>query len=190
MDNTIKILGICGSIRKESFNKKILECAQKNTPPDTSFDVFDIGILPFFNQDIESDPPASVVEFRDAVGHADALFIASNEYNFSISGVLKNAIEWGSRPYATSVLNHKPIAICGASTGMLGTARAQYHLRQMLVQTDSIVLNRPEVMIPFVKEKCDENGVLNDEKSIDKIIKLENALVEWTKKLRRGGFIT
>lgn len=185
----IKILGLCGSLRKASYNRMVLEVAKTNVPSNATFEIAEIDALPFFNQDLESDPPQPVITFRNKVQSSDALLICVNEYNYSISGVLKNAIEWASRPYAAAVLNHKPIAMLGASSGMLGTARAQYHLRQMLIQTDSYVLNRPEVMIPFAQEKFDEKGVLHDDKTLQKIIDLEHKLVEWTIQLKRGKFL-
>lgn len=187
MDNIIKIVGICGSLRKASYNRKLLEVAKQHVPPTATFEIVEIGDLPLFNQDLEADPPKFVLSFREKIKNADALLIAVNEHNYSISSVLKNAIEWGSRPYIDAVLNHKPIAMFGASTGMLGSARAQYHLRQILLQADSYVLNRPEVMVPMVQDKFDEKGILCDEKTMQKIIELEIMLVEWTNRLKLGG---
>jgi chromate reductase len=182
----IKILGICGSLRQGSYNRMALEIAKQNTPENAVIEIAKIDDLPFFNQDLESNPPESVLRFREQVKNADAILFAVNEHNYSISAVLKNAIEWASRPYASAVLNNKPIAMLGASNGMIGSARAQYHLRQMLVQTDSYVLNRPEIMIPFAQEKFNEQGVLNDEKTLGKIKDLVKALVDWSMKFPRS----
>lgn len=184
MADTIKILGICGSLRKNSYNKMALLAAVKNIPTSATIEIVDIGDLPFFNQDLEENPPESVKMFRDKVRNSDAILFAVNEHNFSVSAVLKNAIEWASRPYASAALNGKPVAMMGASNGMIGTARAQYHLRQMLVQTNSFPLNRPEVLITFAKEKFNAEGVLTDEKTLEKIKSLLVALVEWTVKLK------
>lgn len=179
----LKILGICGSLRKGSYNMTILKAAQKLVPENVEIEIAEIGDLPLFNQDMEADPPASVLRFREQIKNADALLFASPEHNYSVTAVLKNALEWGSRPYGSAVMNGKPVAIMGVSTGMLGTGRGQYHLRQICVQIDMFLLNRPEVIIPFVKERIDNEGNLVDEKTISKIKELVEALVVWTKKL-------
>lgn len=183
MNKKLKIIGVCGSLRKASYNRMALLIASQNMPINVDFHIVEIGDLPHFNQDLEENPPPSVMSFRDTIKSADALLFAVAEYNYSVSSVLKNAIEWASRPYNNSVLNHKSIAIMGVSTGTIGTARAQYHLRQMLVQTDSLPLNRPEVMISLAQDKFDKDGHLNDEKTLKKIKDLVNALVNWTVKL-------
>ncbi len=186
MDNKIKIVGVCGSLRKGSYNHMALTIAKENMPENVQFEIAEIGDLPHYNQDLDENPPSSVLEFRKKIEEADALLIAVAEYNYSISSVLKNAIEWGSRPYHKAVLNRKPIALMGASNGMVGTGRAQHHLRQMFVQTDSLVLSRPEVMISFAQEKFDKDGVLHDDKTLQKIQELVHALVDWTKKLKKS----
>jgi len=182
MDNKIKVLAICGSLRKGSYNKMVLNEAIKLASEAMEIEVAEIGDLPLFNQDLEADPPSSVIRFREHVKNADALLFVTPEHNYSVPAVLKNALEWGSRPYANAVMNRKPAAMMGASNGMLGTGRGQYHLRQICVQIDIYAMNRPEVMIPFVKEKFDENGNLIDEKTRSKIKELLDALVVWTKK--------
>jgi len=185
--DTLTILGICGSLRKDSYNKKLLSFAQKTIGKDAVIETVEIGNLPFFSQEVEGNPPDVVVTFREKIKAADALFFVTPEYNYSLPGVVKNAIEWGSRPYATAVLHKKPVAIMGASNGMLGTGRAQYHFRQMCVQTDMLILNRPEAMIPFVQEKFDAQGNLVDQKTKDKVKELLDALIDWTKKLKSAG---
>ncbi len=186
MEQTLKIIGICGSLRKASYNRMALHIAQECLPENVSFEIVEIGDLPHFNQDLEENPPPSVTAFREKIKSADAILFSVAEYNYSISSVLKNAIEWGSRPYTGAVLNRKPVAMMGASNGMVGTGRAQHHLRQMFVQTDSLVLSRPEVMISFAQEKFDANGKLHDEKTREKIQSLVDALVEWTRKLKHS----
>lgn len=182
MNKKIKVLGICGSLRKESYNKKLLHEAIKLVPETMQIEIAEIGDLPLFNQDLEASPPEPVLRFREQVKNADALLLVTPEYNYSISAVLKNALEWGSRPYGAAVMNGKPVAIMGASTGMMGTGRAQYHLRQICVQINMYPLNKPEVIITFVKEKFDEKGNLTDEKTRTKIKELLDGLVVWIKK--------
>ncbi len=183
MQKNLTILGICGSLRKGSYNMMLLKVAQKNAPENVEIKIAEIGDLPLFNQDLETNPPVSVSRFREQVKNADALLFVSPEHNYSVTAALKNALEWGSRPYGSSVMNGKPAAIMGASTGMLGTGRSQYHLRQICVQINLFVLNRPEVMIPFVEEKFDSKGNCIDGKTIAKIKKLVEALVLWIDKL-------
>ena len=126
-----------------------------------------------------------VREFKSRIRGADAILIATPEYNYSVPGVLKNAIDWASRPYGDNAFDGKPVGIMGASIGNLGTARAQYHLRQSLVFLNMFPLNQPEVMIPEAHEKFDEDGKLKDEHTREKIQELLQALVEWTRKLKR-----
>jgi chromate reductase, NAD(P)H dehydrogenase (quinone) len=174
----MKIIGICGSLRKASFNRMTLKIAQMVMPDGVEFEIVEIGDLPHFNQDIEEMPPEPVIDFREKVKSANAILFAVAEYNYSVSSVLKNAIEWASRPYGQGVLNNKAVAMMGASSGMLGTGRAQYHLRQMLVQTNSYTLNKPEVMITFAQDKFSSDGRLLDDKTREKIQELVLALVE------------
>ena len=185
MGTKISILGFAGSLRKGSYNKSLLRAAQEMVPEDATLEVFDLERIPPFNQDLENQPPEKVKEFKTKIRAADAILIATPEYNYSIPGVLKNAIDNASRPYGDNAFNGKPAAIMGASIGMLGTARAQYHLRQSMVFLNMFPLNQPEVMVPFVQEKIDQNGRLTDQKTREKIKELLEALVLWTKKLKK-----
>jgi len=180
----IKILGFAGSLRKRSFNKMLLNIAKDLIPEDVEFEVFDLEGIPPFNQDLENDPHPKVREFKEKIKTADGLLIATPEYNYSVPGVLKNAIDAASRPYGTSPFEGKPVAIMGASIGMLGTARAQYHLRQTMVFFNAYPLNRPEIMVPFAENKFDANGKLTDEKTREKVGELVVELVKWIKKLK------
>jgi len=137
-----------------------------------------------FNEDDEQTLPARVVELKARVREADAILIATPEYNYSVPGVLKNAIDWGSRPYGDNVWDGKPVAIMGASPGPLGTARAQYHLRQSFVFLNMYPVNRPEVMISNAAQRFDAQGRLADEGSRTRIRQLLEALVAWTRRLR------
>lgn len=180
----IKILGIAGSLRKGSLNKAALKAAQSLVPKNATIDIFEsLGDMPPFNQDQENNPPQVVKQLKEAIRKADAILFVTPEYNYSIPGVLKNAIDWASRPYGDNAWEGISVAIMGASSGMLGTARAQYHLRQIFVFLNMFPLNRPEVMIPNAQDKFDKQGNLTDEHTRDKIKQLLKALVDWTIKL-------
>jgi chromate reductase len=184
MDKKVHILGFAGSLRKQSYNKTILAVALELVPENTTLEIFDLEGIPPFNQDLELQPPDKVKDFKAKIRAADAILIATPEYNYSIPGVLKNAIDWASRPYGDNAFDGKPVAMMGASIGMLGTARAQYHLRQSFVFLNMHPLNQPEVMVPFVQDKVDSHGRLTDEKTRKKIGELLDSLVAWTKKLK------
>jgi chromate reductase len=181
----MSILGFAGSLRKDSYNKALLRAALEMVPAGAVLEIFELEGIPPFNQDLENRPPEKVKEFKAKIRAADAILIATPEYNYSIPGVLKNAIDNASRPYGDNAFDGKPAAIMGASIGMLGTARAQYHLRQSLVFLNMYPLNQPEVMVPLAHEKIDQNGRLTDQKTREKIKELLEALVIWTKKLKR-----
>ncbi len=185
MMTKISILGLAGSLRKGSYNKTLLRAAMEMVPADAELEIFDLEGLPPFNQDLENQPPEKVKEFKTKIRAADAILIATPEYNYSIPGVLKNAIDNASRPYGDNAFDGKSVAIMGASIGMLGTARAQYHLRQSLVFLNMYPLNQPEVMVPFAQEKIDQNGRVTDPKTREKIKELLEALVIWTRKLKK-----
>ncbi len=184
MAETIKILGIAGSLRKESYNKLALKAAQELAPEGTEVEIFDIAGIPLFNQDEDRNPPAKVAEFKQRIHEADAILFVTPEYNYSVPGVLKNAIDWASRPYGESAWNGKPVAIMGASVGTLGTARAQYHLRQMFVFLNMHAVNQPEVMIANATQKFDNEGNLSDETAANLITQLLTNLRDWTRKLK------
>ena len=179
----VTILGIAGSLRRASYNRAILRTSQSLTPPDATLEIFEIDGIPGYNQDDESNPPRKVVELKTAVRAADAILFVTPEYNYSIPGVLKNAIDWASRPYGDSAWNTKPAAIMGAAVGMLGTARAQYHLRQSFVTLNMYPLNNPEVMIANAASKFDEQGNFKDEEAKELIRVLLRRLVEWTRQI-------
>jgi chromate reductase len=184
MSKQTKILGIAGSLRKNSYNKALLRTAADLMPENTAFETFDLEGIPPFNQDHEEQPPQKVKEFKAKIREADALLIATPEYNYSMPGVLKNAIDWASRSPNDNSFDGKPVAIMGASTGMIGTARAQYHLRQCLVFLNMFPINRPEVMISHAAEKTDQNGTIKDEKTKQLIAQLIKNLIAWTWKIK------
>jgi chromate reductase, NAD(P)H dehydrogenase (quinone) len=184
MGKKIKILGFAGSLRKQSYNRALLRAALELVPEGAELEIFDLEGIPLFNQDKENDYPEKVKEFKAKIRAADAILIATPEYNYSIPGVLKNAIDCASRPYGDNAFNGKPVAVMGASVGMLGTARAQYDLRRSFVFLNMVPLNQPEVMVPFVQEKVDQAGNVSDSKTRKKIGELLDALLAWTLKLK------
>jgi len=184
MNQKVHILGFAGSLRKQSYNKAILSAAVETVPDDASLEVFDLEGIPPFNQDIELQPPDKVKEFKAKIRAADAILIATPEYNYSIPGVLKNAIDWASRPYGDNAFEGKPVAVMGASIGTLGTARAQYDLRRSFVFLNMLPLNQPEVMVAFAQDKVDSNGRVTDEKTRKRIKELLENLVSWTRRTR------
>jgi chromate reductase, NAD(P)H dehydrogenase (quinone) len=186
MDKKVHILGFAGSLRKQSYNRSLLSAATEMVPGDATLEVFDLEGIPPFNQDLEQQPPEKVSEFKAKIRAADAILIVTPEYNYSIPGVLKNAIDWASRPHGDNAFDGKPVAVMGASIGMLGTARAQYDLRRSFVFLNMFPLNQPEVMVPFAQDKVDSNGRVTDEKTRKKIRDLLESLVAWTKRMELG----
>ena len=184
MASKLSILGFAGSLRQGSFNKALLRAAQEMAPPDAEVRIFDLEGLPLFNADMEDQPVEKVREFKAAIRAADALLIATPEYNYSMPGVLKNALDCASRPYEDNALDGKPVAIMGASAGRFGTARAQYHLRQSCVTLNLYPLNDPEVMVPVADEKIDDQGRLTDPQTRERIAELVKALIVWTRRLK------
>ena len=183
MNKPIRILGIAGSLRHESYNRAALRTATTLVPAGARLEPFELDGIPVFNQDEEQNPPAKVAELKRRIREADAILFVTPEYNYSVPGVLKNAIDWASRPYGDSAWNGKPAAIMGASPGAIGTARAQYHLRQILVYLNMFPINHPEVMIGNAAARFDKEGNLTDETTKDFIRQLFKNLVEWTRRI-------
>ena len=187
MENQIKILAFAGSLRKGSYNKALIRAAIEVAPPNVLIEVFDLEGIPPFNQDFEDPPQLKVAEFKEKIRQADALLIATPEYNYSVPGVLKNALDCASRPKAGNPLEGKPVAIMSASTGRLGGARAQYHLRQTFVFLNMHPVNQPEVMLAQAKDNVDANGRVTNEQTRQLIRQLLEALAEWTIKLKTNA---
>jgi chromate reductase len=177
------MLGFAGSLRSGSYNKALLRAAVNLLPEDVTLEIFDIDGIPLFNQDLEANIPPKVKEFKSKIREASAILIATPEYNYSVPGVLKNAIDWASRPYGDNPFDGKPVAIISASIGMLGGARAQYHLRQMFVFLNMYPVNGPEVIVPFAQNKFDASGNLVDENTKKFLAQLLQNLVHWTRRL-------
>ena len=173
----INILGFAGSLRQKSYNRALLRNCLELLPPDTTLEIFELDRIPPFNQDIESVLPQTVVEFKQKIKAADALLIVTPEYNYSVPGVLKNAMDWASRPAGNNSFQRKNAAIMSVSTGMLGGSRAQYHLRQIFVCLDIYPVNKPEVFVNFAGQKFDAQGKFTDEPGREMIRVLLKALV-------------
>ncbi len=185
MDGKFNVLGFAGSLRAGSYNKSLLRAVAELMPEDTQLDIFDIDGIPQFNQDIEGNMPEKVRYFKSKIREAKAILVATPEYNFSVPGVLKNAIDWASRPYGDNPFDGKPVAIMSASVGMLGGARSQYHLRQIFVYLNMYPVNSPEVMVTFAQDKFDANGKLVDENTKKFLRLLLENLVGWTRRLEK-----
>ena len=184
MNDPIVILGIAGSLRKESFNRSLLRAAGELVPEGARLETFELDGLPLFNQDEEEKPHPRVSELKQRVRAAGAILFVTPEYNYSIPGVLKNAIDCASRPYGDSAWNGKPVAIMGASIGGQGTSRAQYHLRQTFVFLNMHAVNQPEVMVSNAAKRFDQEGKLTDETTKKLVQQLLAELVNWTKRLQ------
>jgi chromate reductase len=180
----INVLALSGSLRKDSYNTAALRAAQELAPANMAIELFDIASIPLYNEDVHAKGfPASVEDFRNRIQAADAVLIATPEYNYSVPGVLKNAIDWASRP-PKQPFDGKPMAIFSASPSMLGGARAQYHLRQCFIYLNGLIMNQPEVMIASAHEKFDAQGRLTDPKTREFLGKLLGSLASWTEKQR------
>jgi chromate reductase len=173
----MRILGIPGSLRKESYNRMALGAASTLLPPNTQLEIFELDPLPIYNQDLDRAMPAPVLAFKKAIRDADAILISTPEYNYSIPGPLKNAIDWASRPYGESAWKGKPVAVMGASSGAFGTARSQLHLRQCFVTLDMPQVAQPEVLIADAAKKFNDAGELKDDAACKLIAKLVERLV-------------
>ena len=181
---TVRVVGIAGALRRASFNAATLRTAQALAPPGMTIEIFDIAAIPLYNEDVrEQGFPGPVEALRTRIRGADGLLIVTPEYNYSIPGVLKNAIDWASRP-PDQPFDGKPIGLMGASVGIHGTSRAQYHLRQCFVFLNGLVMNRPEVMIPAAQTKFDADGRLTDQTTRDFITAHLAAFKDWVLRSR------
>jgi chromate reductase len=178
MADPITILGIAGSLRKQSYNKFALRAAQQLAPEGAKIEIFDLAGIPVYNQDEEKNPPQKVTDLKARIRAADAILISTPEYNYSIPGALKNAIDWASRPYGDSAWNGKTVALMGASVGLFGSARAQYHLRQSFIFLNMDAVLQPEVAIGNAAQRFDEQGMLTDDKAKELIGQLLKNLLQ------------
>lgn len=187
MSDALHLVGLCGSLRKASLNRALLAAAAELLPGGVTLEVVEIGDFPLYNEDVEraAYPPA-VSRVRAQIAAADALLIATPEYNYGIPGVLKNAIDWISRPQKDAPWRGKALAIAGASQGSLGAVRGVYQMRQIAVSQDMHVLNRPEIMVSAAHTRFDDQGRLTDETTRKYLREMLVALVEHALQLRRS----
>jgi len=179
------VLAFAGSLRKGSYNRALLRAAQELAPEGMTIDIFDLGGIPLYNADVEAEgDPEQVAAFRDAIRAADAVLIASPEYNHGVAAVTKNAIDWASRPARDAALGGKPVGIVGASPGMGGSARGQSQLRQAFEVTNSFCMPQPEVAVPRAHEKFDTEGRLTDETTRTFLRRYLVAFSAWTARFR------
>lgn len=185
-EQVVTVLGVAGSLRQASYNRGLIRAAQEVAPNDVVVEDYDIGAIPLYNGDIEArEIPRVVRDFAERIRAADAVLIATPEYNFGIPGVLKNAIDWVSRPAVNNPLRHKPVALMGAAGGNFGTTRAQLQLRQVLASgIDAYTLGKPDVLIARAGTLFDNEGNLRDEDTRERVRALLEALVDWTRRLR------
>jgi chromate reductase, NAD(P)H dehydrogenase (quinone) len=184
MADQVKILGIAGSLRKASYNRGALRAAQSLCPEGAKIEVFELDGIPPFNQDEEKQPPQKVVDLKNRVRAADAILLVTPEYNYGMPGVLKNAIDWASRPYGDNAWDGKPVALMSAAMSMGGGIRAQYQLRQSFVFLNMDAVVQPEVAINNVGERFDDKANLKDETSKKLIGQLLRNLVEKARRLK------
>ena len=184
-EEQLQVLGIAGSLRRHSFNRGLIEAASELAPQRMTIQTAELAAIPLYNADVEAEGvPAPVAALKALIAAADALLIATPEYNHLLPGVLKNAIDWVSRPSATSPFRRKPVAIMGASGGPTGTARAQLALRQVLTSVECYVLPGPQVLVANAADRFDAGGRLADERTRNHIRALLVAFEEWVDRVR------
>jgi len=182
-----RILALAGSLRQGSYNRGLLHAAGELAPaPDwVKVQFFDIGTLPFFNEDLEAPTDPEVVrQFKEAISRANAILIATPEYNGAVPGVLANAIDWASRPTGRSVLRNKPVAVMGAVLGKSGSANAQAALRGVLSRVGAVVVPDPQVLVPHASKLFDEQVNLRDEDTREEVRQLVEAVAHWCRRVQ------
>lgn len=190
MSETITVAAFAGSLRRKSHNRGLIRVAAEVAPPEMKINIIDLTSIPLYNGELDlpwPNKPQPVVDFINQLAEVDALLIATPEYNYSVSGVLKNALDWASRQPGTDrapAIQGKPAAIMGAG-GRYGTVRAQSHLRYMLLHNDVKVLNKPEVMVVRSGDHVDAEGNIVDQTVRNQVEELVNALYKWTIQLRK-----
>jgi chromate reductase, NAD(P)H dehydrogenase (quinone) len=179
----IKVVAFSGSLRKESYTTKLIKAFQKSAPTDITVDIIDIGNLPFINEDLENDLPQVVKDLHEKITSADAILLATPEYNRSYSPVLKNAIDWGSRPEGKNMWDAKPAGAIGCSTYRHGGFGAVNHLRQVMMYVNMLTMQQPEFYLEEIADVLDEKGNINDRKTQEYIDTFWTAFEQWIKKL-------
>jgi len=184
----LRVVGIAGSLRRASYNRALLCAAQQLAPPSLRIEIEELDDLPIFNADLDgASPPEAVARLRQAVQAADGLLLVTPEYNHGVPGVMKNAIDWLSQPLRESVLDGKPTALMGASTGLAGTARGQSQLRQAFVLTNTPAMLRPEVLVGRAQDKFDATGRLTDEGTRRFVASFLEQFAVWIRREQRAA---
>ena len=182
-EQSFRILGVAASLRRASLNGGLLRAAREMSPEDVVYDGFDLGGMPFFNADVEAEgDPAPVAELKRKIQAADAVLIASPEYDYAVPGVLVTALDWALRP--PTPLRHKPVGIIGASPGASGTARSQMILRQILLHAPAYVMPEPQILVGSARQRFDEEGNLTDEETRERLERFVVALREWSRRMQ------
>ncbi len=188
MSRPLRVLGFAGSLRRGSYNRALLRAAIELAPDDLAIDEFEIDEIPLYDADVEAQgDPAAVTVFKDAIRAADAILVVTPEYNYGLPGVLKNALDWASRPARDSPLNGKLAGIMGATPGRMGTTRAQLQLRQSFVFTETYAMLRPEVLVTGAREKFDADGRLADQATRDFVGRFLVAFADWLRRMGAGA---
>jgi chromate reductase len=184
----IRVLGIAGSLRQASYNRGLLRAAQALAPEGMTIDIFDLAPIPLYNGDVEAKgDPAPVAAFKQAIRQADGVLMATPEYNHGVPAVMKNAVDWASRPPRGAVLDRKPVAIMGASPGITGSARGQSQLRQAFEFTNSYCMPQPELLVFRAGDKFDAAGELTDAPTREFLGKFLAAFADWTRRFGASG---
>ena len=185
MTDTLRILGVAGSLRAGSYNRALLRAAVRLAPEGMEIEVFDLLEVPLYNGDVEAKgDPEGVARFKQAIRDADGVLMATPEYNHGVPGVMKNAVDWASRPPREAPLEGKPVGLIGASTGITGTARGQSQLRQAFEFTNSYCMPQPELLVFKAHEKFDAEGKLIDEQTAEFLEKYLVAFGDWVRRFR------
>ena len=183
MPTKLTVAAFSGSLRKESYNTKLVKAFQKLAPVGVTVEIIEISKLPLLNEDLETDMPKAVTDLHASVKRADAVLLATPEYNRSYSPVLKNALDWGSRPAGQNVWDRKPAAVIGCTPYSLGAFGDIHHLRQVLVYVNMFPVQQPEFYLSNVADKFNAQGDLTDEDTKTKIREFWTAFVGWTRKV-------
>lgn len=178
----LNVFCLVGGIASNSLNRKLFKVVEELAPDSITLRTFEIKKLPYFSQDIEHDPPDSIIRFKDMIREADAVLFITPEYNRSLPGVLKNAVDWGSRPYGQNLWDRKPAGVMGASTGNIGTFGAQHHLRQILAYLNMSVMGQPEFYFN-AKDAFDNRGRLKSEKTREFVQNYWSAFLAWVERV-------
>jgi chromate reductase len=180
---TLDLIALIGSLRRGSYNRGLYLAARGALPEGVTLEDFPIGDLPHFDQDLEANPPAIVLDFQDRLRRAHGLVVFTPEYNGAMPGVLKNALDWGSRPSGASAIAGTPATVFGAAAGRFGTARAQTQVRQQFAALDLPDLHKPEFYLPFASKHFSEDGLLADADMHAAIARQMNAFIAWVRRL-------